>query len=459
LEADALGHVLIGMEFMFISGTSGLNGRDFMDGRISKLLCVVVLFLLPASYLESQTLLQPLLRDPSSADWSRLSRFSGTLTRADFEQRLGVFDPFHGLAPFLEISDASVRVFAAPGRNQLVEVRFAASPENARRPPVDFRTVSEFQRRSASKPLAGLRLVIEPADIGGRWGGWDDRSTYYRGYGRIQEGDLNLMVAKVLERNLHGLGAKVYLTRRSAEPVAPYDPGRLDAETREILARQMYTMPPAFYERTRNVPKNSERWFQIAKEVLFAKVIEQRSRAAEVRRYLKPDLTIVLQHDASPESARGGLVSVNRNIFFVSGAYQAKELRSDPHQRLRLLSKLFENVSPTETAVAVRIAARFQAVTRDPPVGYGNSANTRTVPGGNAYVVARNLAFNREHDGPVVVTEPYFMNEPVTLQRLLAGDYQGTRFVAGRPRESIFQEYANNVAAGLADAYSEKRAN
>jgi hypothetical protein len=49
----------------------------------------------------------------------------------------------------------------------------------------------------------------------------------------------------------------------------------------------------------------------------------------------------------------------NRNIFFVDGAYQAKELRSDPHQRFRLLTKLFENVTPIETTVAVRIAARF----------------------------------------------------------------------------------------------------
>jgi hypothetical protein len=102
---------------------------------------------------------------------------------------------------------------------------------------------------------------------------------------------------------------------------------------------------------------------------------------------------------------------MNRNIFFVDGAYQAKELRSDPHQRLRLLTKLFENVAPIETAVAVRIAARFQAVTGDSPVKHGNSANTRTVSGGGAFVVARNLAFNREHDGPVVVTEPYFFGK------------------------------------------------
>jgi hypothetical protein len=174
-----------------------------VDHRIFRLFCVVALFLFPTPFVESQTLLQPLLRDPSSGDWKSLSRFSGTLTRADFERRLGVFDPFHGLTPFLELSDSSVKVFAAPGRDQLVEVRFASSAEKAKRLSAEFRTVSAFSRRSASKPSATLRVVIEPADIGGRWGEWDDRSTFYRGYGRIQEGDLNLTVAKILERDLH----------------------------------------------------------------------------------------------------------------------------------------------------------------------------------------------------------------------------------------------------------------
>jgi hypothetical protein len=68
-------------------------------------------------------------------------------------------------------------------------------------------------------------------------------------------------------------------------------------------------------------------------------------------------------------------------------------------------------------------------------------------------VVARNLAFNREHDGPVVVTEPYFMNQSVTLRRLLAGDYKGTKIIAGKPRPSIYREYADAVTKGLLDAY------
>jgi hypothetical protein len=431
-----------------------------MDMRIFRPLGLIGLLLFPTSFLKSQPALDPLLLNPSRAEWNSLRRFNQTLTRAQFQERLrDVFDPFHGLDPFLQITDNSVKVLAAPGGDELVEVSFASSPEKVKPLLVAFRSPSEIPPHPASKPLVGLRFVIEPADIGGRWGQWDDRSTFYRGYGRIQEGDLNLRVAEILERDVRQLGAKVFLTRHSAEPVASYDPQKLDEETKEILAHQSYTLPPAFYQRAASLPKDSERRFEIAKEVLFAKVIEQRARAAEVQRHFKPDLTIVLQHDASPASARGRLAGVDRNIFFVSGAYQAKELRTDPHQRLRLLTKLFENVTPTETAVAVKIAARFLAATGDPPVRYGNSANTRTVPGGNGFVVARNLAFNREHDGPVVVVEPYFMNEPVTLQRLLAGDYGGTRVVAGRPRESIFREYARNVTDGLADAYSGKSKN
>jgi hypothetical protein len=124
-----------------------------MDLQILKVLCLTALFLRLTPFLEAQTtVLEPLLRDPSRAEWSSLSRFSRTLTRGEFEQRLReVFDPFHGLDPFLEITNSSVKVFAAPGWEQLVEVQFASSSENVKRPPVGFRTVSKISRRSASK--------------------------------------------------------------------------------------------------------------------------------------------------------------------------------------------------------------------------------------------------------------------------------------------------------------------
>jgi hypothetical protein len=172
-----------------------------------------------------------------------------------------------------------------------------------------------------------------------------------------------------------------------------------------------------------------------------------------VRRSFQPDITIVLQHNATAESMRGGFAKTNRNIFFVNGAFSADELRQ-PSQRFRLVTKLLENVTPIEAGVAGAISLRFKARTGFPPVEYGNSATTRRVIKGNDFVVARNLAFNRNHDGPVVVTEPYFMNQADTLVRLLAGDFPGEKPVAGKPRTSIYREYVECVVEGILDAYA-----
>ena len=46
------------------------------------------------------------------------------------------------------------------------------------------------------------------------------------------------------------------------------------------------------------------------------------------------------------------------------------------------------------------------------------------------------------------------MNNRIVYQRLLAGDYDGTRNFNGKPYTSIFREYADCVAQGLVKAYS-----
>jgi hypothetical protein len=113
-----------------------------------------------------------------------------------------------------------------------------------------------------------------------------------------------------------------------------------------------------------------------------------------------------------------------------------------------------EGSSDIEAEVAGDISDVFKQRTGLGPVKYGDSATTRAVIPGNQYVVARNLAANREYDGPVVCTEPYFMNNVVVYQRLLAGDYEGQRIFNGKPYASIFREYADCVAQGLVKAYA-----
>ena len=49
------------------------------------------------------------------------------------------------------------------------------------------------------------------------------------------------------------------------------------------------------------------------------------------------------------------------------------------------------------------------------------------------------------------------MNSNIDLPRMQAGDYDGLREINGAPRQSIYREYADALAKGLAKHYMEKR--
>jgi len=455
---------------------------------------------------------EDLLQDPSPEAWKALENYNATLTRSEFEERLkDVFDPTGALAPYLKISDQQVEVFAQTNSikstNQLTPVAVitfasnsvigpspsptsaplpvpsptlspssspvpgisplpspapkATPPTNASIfsllfesyiPPAPTPTPEPVTLATAKLPLAGLRVAIEPADIGGDWGSMEDRSTLYPGFGRIQEGDLNLLVSRILYERLKQEGAEVFVTRTTNAPVCTLSVAEVQQVVPQVLAHRRYLLSKTFRSRTASVRESSPIYQNIVAEVLLTKNLEAKARAEKTRAAMKPDVTIVLQFDATAARHEANFPKINRNILFVSGAYTAKEITSDPQQRLRLLTKLLQNVTPTEAKVAKAISDHLVESTGFPPVHYGNSWSTRSIPG-NSYVVARNLLLNREHDGPVVVTEPYFMNQEETLLRLLAGDYEGTKLIAGKARVSIYREYANSVADGLLEAY------
>ncbi len=392
-----------------------------------------------------------LLKDPSTEEWGALSRFDGRMSRAQFEEKLQtIFDPFGGLRMFLKITEFSVEVFSTTTQETLLAtIGFATTQQP---PPVRPSPEGAAFQSGSSNSLQGLTLMIDPADIGGAWGPMENRSSYYKGYGRIQEGDLNLLVSKLLADRLRQLGAAVYVTRDSSEPVCKASIPEVAKIVPYVLSERPYILACTFRSRTRNIRKSSPIYERIVAEVLLTKNLEALARAEMSAGTIKPDLTIVLQFNASPASRHLKLTKINRNILFIEGAYTAHELTKDPRQRYRLLTKLLQDVTPTEILAATAIANRLSEATGFPPVGYGDSKTTRAIEG-SPYVVARNLLLPREHEGPVVVTEPYFMNEPVTLQRLLAGDFEGVRDFGGQQLPSIYREYADAVANGLLDAF------
>ncbi|PTY00905.1 hypothetical protein DB346_14950 [Verrucomicrobia bacterium LW23] len=389
-------------------------------------------------------------KDPTPQVWKHLQMFNGALTRQQFESRLySTFSFDRGIDSYIQITDRSLIIYANAGRSQKVaEVTFASSPEAARRP-TPWRSPEQFTPRGGK--LGGLRVAIDPADIGGDYAEMEDRSSTYKGYGHINEGDLNVKVGLILMKKLQSMGAEVMITRTGSVPAGDLRPQDVYAAAQDCLANREYAMPRAFYPRVRRMSKGSEAYKKMAMGVFFTKAYESWIRAEKARKF-KPDVVIILQHNATGQSVTGGLVTGNRIVYFTPGAFGKKELE-DPRQRYLMLKKVLDNATSVEARVGAAIAKRLAGETGYPPVLYGDSATTRMVIPGNKYVVARNIYANREHDGPNITCEPYFMNETVTLPRLLAGDYDGTKVIGGKARISIYREYANSVADGLADLY------
>jgi N-acetylmuramoyl-L-alanine amidase len=396
-------------------------------------------------------------RLPTPNPWFPIDLYQGTITRQQFEQKLHtLYDPFSAFTPYLDINDSRVVIYPSPNERQIPQFVLQFAPPNQPRAPMRwFRTPAEVRTLShpLDKPLNGLRVAIDPGHIGGPWAQMEERSTRYHGSAPVQEGDLNLITGRLLKQELTAMGASVFLVRDSTEPVTPYRPEDMIEQARELLiahstrGRNLRALPPDKLNLL-----FGQRLMELS-EFLFYRCSEIVERGNRIRNNFVPDITVTLYIDATPGSGRGRLTSGNANIFFVGGAYTRTEMQNPDMQR-RCVYKMLEGSSEIEAEVAADIANVFTQRTGLGPVRYGDSSTTREVIPNNPYVVARNLAANREYDGPVVCTEPYFMNNRTVYQRLLAGDYDGQRTFDGKKYGSIFREYADCVAQGLVKAYA-----
>ena len=395
---------------------------------------------------------------PTPNPWFTTQPYQGTITRAEFGKKLHeLYDPFNAFAPFLDVNDQRAVIYSSPKDHRLPQFTLNFAPPNttAPAPPRWFRTPAEYRAEAhpLNRPLEGLRVAIDPGHIGGEWAEMEERSTRYHGSAPVREGDLNLITGRILRQQLIDLGASVFVVRDSTDPVTPYRPRDFMPEARELLVDRS-----SIASRIRAFPPDKlnlmfgNRLNELA-DFLFFRCSEIIERGNRIRDNFVPDITVTLYIDATPGSGRGRLTDANENIFFVHGAYTRAEM-ADAEMQRRCVYKMLEGSSDIEAEVAADIASTFSEKTHLGPVKYGDSLTTREVLPGNLYVVARNLAANREYDGPVVCTEPYFMNNRLTYQRLLAGDYDGQRTFNGLPFVSIFREYAGCVASGLIKAYA-----
>ncbi|MCB1061875.1 MAG: N-acetylmuramoyl-L-alanine amidase [Verrucomicrobiae bacterium] len=293
------------------------------------------------------------------------------------------------------------------------------------------------------RPLLGVHIALDPGHIGGKWANEEQR--YYK-IGEdtipVQEGDLTLQTAKLLEKNLVALGARVTLTRRALEPVTHLRPDDLAADARAWLVQRNNLPSEAL------IKKTAERLFYVSSEL--------RTRAEILNTEIKPDLVLCLHFNASPwrNPYRPAFRSINNLHLLVNGCYSRSEIAEDD-TRLEMLQRLLQRTYYYELALADEISKTMADETRLPSMGYdGNSGKSVN---DNPYVWARNLLANRKFLCPVVFFEPYCMNHKEVHARIQAGPYRGLREFNGTYRKNIYQEYADGATAGIVNYFRRVR--
>lgn len=373
-------------------------------------------------------------------DWSKLEVFQNTITRADFERLLTtVFTTGGTWKPFIEITDAAARIRTG-GEPEFFQLRFAA-PGQAAPVPRHWKSTAELPPAPAGKPLDGLHIAIDPGHIGGDWAKIEERWLLVGDGPPIREGDMTLLVAKLLKPKLETLGARVTMVREKTEPLTPLRPSSL----MDIAAD------------TADAPESPDTLRKLA-ERLFYRTAEIRARAKLVNDIIKPDLVLCLHFNADPwgDSNKPTLVGRTHLHLLLNGAYTAEEVML-ADQRFALLEKLLRRTHEEEALVGATVADIFAAKSGLPPFIYPADSPNAVPVNNHPYLWARNLLANRLYDCPVIFMEPYVMNSNIDLPRMQAGDYDGLREINGAPRQSIYREYADALAKGLAKHYMEKR--
>jgi N-acetylmuramoyl-L-alanine amidase len=393
------------------------------------------------------------LADPPN--WKLLQKFQKTITHDEFERLLRGVYCTHGIGDdFVRVDPKVACILMDRDAQSWFTLRFAASDAKSAAIPRWWRPARALPKSRKGGPLSGLKIALDPGHIGGAWAKMEERWFKSGDAAPVEEGEMTLLVAKMLAEKLRALGARVSFVRDKTEPVTPYRPDDFKETARAVLKAEGIENPPEDFQGPDDpVREQSVRW---QSEILFYRTSEIRERARRVNTKLRPDLVLCLHFNAEAwgDERNPTLTDKNHLHLLVNGSYLAAELESDDirFEMLRhLLSRDFDEEIKIADVAALALAKKGGL----PAYEYTKDIVTKV--GTSGYVYARNLAATRLYQCPVVYFEPYVMNSVDVLARLQAGDYEGTRVVNGIERPSIYREYVDGVTDGLVDYYRAAR--
>jgi N-acetylmuramoyl-L-alanine amidase len=378
--------------------------------------------------------LSPLAEQP---DWSALQAYAGTITAGDLEQQLRqVYVPDGSWRDWITLTPGQAVITPRMGAEPILLP--LAPPGTAPKMPPRFWKVRGERSPQTGRPLAGLKIAIDPGHLGGGFARMEARWFRIGRSRPVEEGEMTLIVARLLKKRLEYLGAEVWLTRTRNGATTPLRPRNLKGVAEESLREEGAGLSP------KRLASEAER--------LFYRVGEIRNRARLVNHVIRPDLVVCLHFNAEEwgDPLHPVLTDKNHLHLLLSGDMSRTELLHED-ERYTMLVKLLGGTHAEELGASEAVARSLADATGLPPFAY-HGANA--VPASsNPYLWIRNLMANRLFECPVVYCEPYVMNSHAVFDRIQLGDYEGRRNVGGVLLPSIYREYADAVARGLADYY------
>ncbi len=394
------------------------------------------------------------LADPPK--WQLLEKYQRTITRAEFEQLLREVYAPHGIGEELIRIDRDFACILMDHDAQTwFTLRFAKDERRRRSVARTWRTARTLPpKKQKKKILAGLKIALDPGHIGGDWAKMEERWFKLGDASPVEEGEMTLLVAKLLAPKLRALGARVSFVRDKPEPVTPFRPPDFTAAARAVLRTGGTESPRETFDGPDDpLKEQTVRW---QSEILFYRSSEIRQRARRVNSQLHPDLVLCLHFNAEAWGDEHNPAFIDRNHLhlLVNGSYLGSELAFDD-ERFEMVRRLLSRAYDEELKLADTAATAMARKTMLPPYQYTTDNVARV--GLSGYVYARNLVATRLYHCPVVYFEPYVMNNAEVFARVQAGDYEGTRLINGVERPSIYREYVDGVVEGLVEYYRPAR--
>lgn len=377
-------------------------------------------------------------------DWQTLDLWQDTITHDDFLRLLTkiytvdnswkryiTVKPDHAIIRTdTHLPDAYYRLNFSPLFND-------SSPDRS------WKSVDDLPPANQNKPLADIRIAIDPGHIGGEFAKMEQRWFQIGDHKPVMEGELALTTAKLLKRRLRAMGAKAYLIRGSNHPVNP---------NRPKFYRELATA------KAKSLGKSDEATIKRYQEKFFYLTGEIRARARRINLAFRPDLVLCLHYNAESwaDPSNPTLTTNNHYHVLLHGALTRSELAHDD-ERYEMLTKILQHNHDEEQGLGIAIAESMKKSMGLPAYNYlRNSKRARKIKGADG-LWARNLLANRIYQCPVIFLEPYVMNNQEVHDRVQLGNYMGTKKINGVEKKSIQREYADSVADGIKAYYLSRR--